>query len=281
MTQLHDPLTLPDMVAGAFTLSDTTAIVTGAGSVGAGIGIGRAAAILLAEAGAKVGLLDIDETAAAKTLEVIEARGGTGCVVACDMADDTQVADAVCQITDRYGSIQTLVNNVGIVGPPGTAEDVDLGAWDAAMRINVTAMAIAVRHVAPHMRRAGGGSIVNIASITGMGGGYPGLFYPTSKGATISLTRTMAAHYGHDGIRVNAVAPGQLLTPRITARGVSDEMRRHRTESSPLGTEGTGWDAGYAVLYLASPAARWVTGTLLPVDGGVTAVFPLQSPEPG
>jgi len=229
---------------------------------------------------AKVGLLDIDETAATETLRMIEERGGTGYVVACDLADDEQVADAVRQVTVRYGSLETLVNNVGIAGPPGTAEDVDLDAWDAAMRVNVTAMAIAARHAAPHMRRAGGGSIVNIASIAGMGGGYPGLFYPTSKGATISLTRTMAAHYGRDGIRVNAVAPGQLLTPRITVRGVSDEMRRNRTEISPLGTEGTGWDAGYAVLYLASPAARWVTGILLPVDGGVTAVLPLQSPEP-
>lgn len=267
------------MIADAFSLKGQTAVVAGAGSVGDGIGIGRAAAVLLAAAGASVGLIDISREAAEKTLRMIEDRGGQGHVIVADLSDDHQVASGIDAIVTRFGSIDILVNNVGVVGPPGTVEDVDLAAWEASMKINVSSMVITARHIVPHMKRAGGGSIVNVSSIAGMGGGYPAIFYPTSKGAVISLTKAMAAHHGPDGIRVNAVAPGQLFTPRISLRGVSDEMRENRAKVSVLGTEGTGWDAGYAILYLASGASRWITGIVLPVDAGMTAILPLQSPR--
>jgi NAD(P)-dependent dehydrogenase (short-subunit alcohol dehydrogenase family) len=264
--------------AEAFSLHGQTAIVAGAGSVGEGIGIGRASAILFAAAGARVGLIDTNADAAAETLELIEAQGGEAVVATADVSDVHEVSQAVMTIARQLGPARVLLNNVGIVGPGGTVEVTDLKRWDDALRTNITSMVMTSRFVIPQMRKLGGGSIINMSSIAGLGGGYPHTFYPTSKGAIVSLTKAMAAHHGFEGIRVNAVAPGQLLTPRISSRGVTDEMRQERTRISMLGTEGNGWDAGYAVLYLASGAARWVTGIVLPVDAGVTSYLRLQSP---
>ncbi|MQA83852.1 MAG: SDR family oxidoreductase [Streptosporangiales bacterium] len=268
----------PTGVRDAFDLTGRAALVTGAGSVTEGIGNGRAAAVLLAEAGARVGLLDLDAEAAQETLRLVEERGGEGIVVPADVADPVATRSAVEKVAAAYGSVDILVNNVGIVGPAGPATEIDPEAWDAAMRVNVTSMVTMARYCVPLMRQRGGGAIVNVSSTAGLGGGYPSLLYPTSKGAIISLTRSMAAHHGPEGIRVNAVAPGQVFTPRIAARGASQEMRDARRRVAPLRTEGDGWDVGYAILYLASPAARWVTGVVLPVDAGLTAAFPLQSP---
>ena len=274
-----EPTTPMPAFADAFSLRGRTAIVAGAGSVGTGVGIGRAAAILFASAGARVGLIDKDGAAAAETLKVIQARGGTGIAVEADVSDVGEVERAIASIREEFGPASVLLNNVGIVGPMGSAETTPVEDWDKALRINVTSMVVTSRFVIPDMRKLGGGSIINMSSIAGLGGGYPHAFYPTSKGAIVSLTKAMAAHHGSDGIRVNAVAPGQLFTPRISSRGVSDEMREARTKIAMLDTEGNGWDAGYAVLYLACPAARWVTGTVLAVDAGVTARLPLQSPN--
>jgi NAD(P)-dependent dehydrogenase (short-subunit alcohol dehydrogenase family) len=118
------------------------------------------------------------------------------------------------------------------------------------------------------MRKAGGGSSINIASVAGLAGGHPTLLYPTSKGAVANMTRAMAAHHGSDGIRVNCVAPGMVYTPMVYSRGMSAEMRAARRERSLLKTEGTGWDVGNAVLYLAGDEARW---GVLPVYAGATA----------
>jgi NAD(P)-dependent dehydrogenase (short-subunit alcohol dehydrogenase family) len=272
---VHDP---DPRLSEGFDLRGRTALVTGAGSVSSGIGIGRAAAVLLAEAGARVALLDRSRAAAEQTLHLLEGRGGEGLAVEADVGDPDSLRAAVEQTVQSLGPVDILVNNVGVVGPPGTAEEVDVVAWDEAMRVNVTAMVSTAKLCIPLMRTRGSGSIVNVSSVAGMVGGYPSLFYPTSKGAVISLTRAMAAHHGPDGIRVNAVAPGTLYTPRVAVRGMSEEMRAARRMGSPLRSEGTGWDAGYAIVYLASDAARWVTGVVLPVDAGVTAVLPLQSP---
>jgi NAD(P)-dependent dehydrogenase (short-subunit alcohol dehydrogenase family) len=278
MSTEFDPLEAATPIHALFDLSGTTAVVAGAGSIGEGIGIGRATAILLADAGAKVGLLDINREAAESTRALIERRGGTAHVVVADLASDDSVRFAIQEIDELYGPISTLVNNVGVVGPGGTAETVDLDAWDTGMSVNVKSMVITTRHVIASMRRAGGGSIINISSIAGMGGGYPSLFYPTSKGTIINLTKAMATHHGSDGIRVNTVAPGQVLTPRIEVRGLTPEMRAARNEVSVLASEGTGWDPAYATLFLASKAARWITGIVMPVDGGVTGTLPLRSP---
>jgi NAD(P)-dependent dehydrogenase (short-subunit alcohol dehydrogenase family) len=107
--------------------------------------------------------------------------------------------------------------------------------------------------------------------VAGLRGGHPSLLYPTSKSAVIGLTRAMAAHHGRAGIRVNCIAPGTVYTPMVTSRGMSEEMRQARAEVTLLGTEGTGWDIGYGVLFLASDEARWITGVTLPIDGGASA----------
>jgi NAD(P)-dependent dehydrogenase (short-subunit alcohol dehydrogenase family) len=247
------------------------AIVTGAGSRADGIGNGRAAAVLLAREGASVALLDEVAEWAAATGDLIAAEGGTSMVVPCDVTDEPAAAAAVRRIVDEWGRLDVLVNNVGIGGPPGTAVEVDVAEWERAMRVNVTSMVIMAKHAIPAMIRGGGGAIVNLSSVAGLTGGHPNLLYPTSKGAIVNLTRAMAAHHGRDGIRVNAIAPGMVYTPMVYTRGMTAEMREARRMRSLLQTEGTGWDVGQAVLFLASDEARWITGVTLPVDAGATA----------
>jgi NAD(P)-dependent dehydrogenase (short-subunit alcohol dehydrogenase family) len=252
-------------------LEGKVAIVTGAGSRGDGIGNGRAAAILLAREGACVGLLDAVPEWAAETLRQIEAEGGTAIVIGGDVTDSAACAAAVRSVVEAWGRLDVLVNNVGVGGPPGTAVEVDPEEWDRAMRVNVASMMLMAKHAIPEMLKQGGGSIINLASVAGLQGGHPSLLYPTSKAAVIGLTRAMAAHHGPAGIRVNAIAPGMVYTPMVYSRGMAPEMREARRQRSLLQTEGTGWDVGSAVLYLASDDARWVTGIVLPVDAGATA----------
>ena len=136
------------------------------------------------------------------------------------------------------------------------------------------------RFAIPQMRKLGRGAIVNIASVAGLQGGTPSLLYPTSKGAVVNMTRAMASHHGKEGIRVNCVAPGMIYTPMVAGR-MSAEMREVRRKRSLLQTEGSGWDVGHAVAYLASDEARWITGVILPVDAGTTAgQAPLNSLAP-
>jgi len=107
--------------------------------------------------------------------------------------------------------------------------------------------------------------------VAGLKGGHPSLLYPTSKGAVVNLTRAMAAHHGREGIRINCITPGTVYTPMVYSRGMTSEMREARKSRTLLGTEGTGWDIGYGALYLASDESRWVTGVILPIDGGAMA----------
>lgn len=254
-----------------FGLDGKAAIVTGAGSRGAGIGNGRAAAILLARAGARVGLVDSVREAAEVTLEAIEADGGEGLVVAADVSRSEDCAAAVNSVAEAFGGVDVLVNNVGIAGPGGNAEEVDADRWEETMAVNVSSMMLMAKHAIPLLRLSTGPAIVNVSSGAGLRAGHPALAYATSKGAVIQLSRAMAAHHGEEGIRVNCVAPGAVLTPMVEARGISPEMRERRRLQSLLGVEGTGWDTGMAVLFLASGLARWITGVVLPVDGGYAA----------
>jgi NAD(P)-dependent dehydrogenase (short-subunit alcohol dehydrogenase family) len=250
------------------------AIVTGAGSSAEGIGNGRAAAIMLARHGAKVGLVDFNEAAAAETARMIEEEGGESLVIQADVTDADSCQAAVRKTVERWNRLDILVNNVGTSRIRGNAVEVDLDAWDRGMRINVKSMVMMVRFAVPEMKASGGGSIINIASITAFHGGHPNLFYPTSKAAVVHLTRTMAGNHGTDGIRVNCVAPGFVYTPVVYGPGLPEGVREARRESSALKTEGTGWDVAYGILYLASDEARWVTGVILPIDAGASAVSP-------
>jgi len=250
------------------------AIVTGAGSSAEGIGNGRAAAIALARHGARVGLVDFNEASAAETSGMIEADGGESFAIQADVTDVAACEAAVRKMVERWGRLDILVNNVGTSRIRGNAVDVDLDAWDRGMQTNVKSMVMMVRFAVPEMKKSGGGSIINIASITAFHGGHPNLLYPTSKAAVVHLTRTMAGNHGADGIRVNCIAPGFVYTPVVYGRGLPEGVREMRREASALKTEGTAWDVAYGILYLASDEARWVTGVTLPIDAGVSAISP-------
>jgi NAD(P)-dependent dehydrogenase (short-subunit alcohol dehydrogenase family) len=252
-------------------LKDKVAIVTGAGSRSEGIGNGRAAAVLLAREGAKVALLDAKPELAEATRAMIGKDGGTCMVVAANVADPASCETAVGAVAQAWGRIDVLVNNVGIGGPSGNTVEVDPTAWDTAMRVNVTSMMLMAKYAIPQMRKVGAGSIVNIASIDGLRGGNQNLMYATSKGAIVNMTRAMASQHGPEGIRVNCIAPGYVYTPMVYAAGMNPELRDLRRRSNLLQTEGTGWDIGAGVVYLASEQARWVTGIILSIDGGSMA----------
>lgn len=253
------------------SLKGKVAVITGAGAHGDGIGNGRAAAILLAREGAHVALLDVNVEAAARTQTMIEKEGGSSAVFACNVTDPKSCGTIVDAVVAHWGTIDVLVNNVGVGGPRGTALDVDLDAWDWGLRVNLTSVLLMSRFCLPHMIAKRSGSIVNIASVAGLRGGHPNLLYATTKGAIVQMTRAMAANHGPAGIRVNCVAPGMVYTPMVYARGMSAELREKRRQRSLLQIEGTGWDVGQAVIYLAGDQARWVTGVILPVDAGATA----------
>jgi NAD(P)-dependent dehydrogenase (short-subunit alcohol dehydrogenase family) len=253
-------------------LAGKVAIVTGAGSRGEGIGNGRAAAVLFAREGAKVLLVDQDKTAAEATLGLIAAEGGTAAVFAADVTRSDQCRAMVDEAVRRWGRLDILDNNVGI-GGRGSVVEMDEAQWDRMMTVNVKSMMLAGKHAIPAMVRGGGGAIVNISSISAL---RPrGLTaYSASKGAVIALTRAMAIDHAAQNVRVNCIAPGPVYTPMVYAGGMSAELRDQRRRASPLGIEGTGWDIGHAALFLVSDEARYITGVVLPVDGGVTIASP-------
>jgi NAD(P)-dependent dehydrogenase (short-subunit alcohol dehydrogenase family) len=250
------------------------AIVTGAGSTAEGIGNGRGAALLMARHGAKIGLVDVDEASVNETARMIRDEGGDCVVIKGDVTDIKDCETIIGTTVDKFGGLDILVNNVGTSKVRGNAVDVDLDEWDRGMRINVKSMVMMARFAVPEMKKRSGGSIINIASITAFHGGHPNLLYPTSKAAVVHLTRTMAGNHGGDGIRVNCVAPGFVYTPVVYGRGLEEGVREMRRDASVLKIEGTGWDVAYAILYLSSDEARFMTGVTLPVDGGVSSISP-------
>jgi len=253
-------------------LKNQVAVISGAGSRTSGIGNGRAVAVAMAREGASVAVLDVDEGAARATNEMIASEGGRSVVIQCDVRREEACGHALDEVRETLGVPGILVNNVGIPGPAGTALDVDIEEWTRALHTNVTAMVLMARACLPQMIAAGRGCVINMASITGVMGGFPHLCYPTTKGAIISMTRSMAAHHARDGIRVNCIAPGLVYTPYVAGAGMSAEMRAQRSLSTPLGTEGTAWDVAGAAVFLASDEARWITGVVLPVDAGDSAI---------
>src|SRR5579871_4890366 len=260
-------------------LAGKVAIVTGGGAAGDGVGNGRAAAILLARAGTRVLVVDREIELAERTVAMIAEEGGEAIAFAADISDDAQASAMVRTAVERFGRLDFLDNNVGI-DARGSVLETDPSAWRRVMQINVETMYLASRHAIPAMiETAGGGAIVNISSISAL---RPrGLTaYTASKGAVIALTRAMAVDHGKDGIRVNCVAPGPMYTPMVYARGMSAAARDQRRRASVLGVEGTGWDVGYAVRFLLSDHARYITGQTLVVDGGATLVGPARAPDP-
>jgi NAD(P)-dependent dehydrogenase (short-subunit alcohol dehydrogenase family) len=256
------------------------AIVTGAGAADDGIGNGRAAALLLAQAGARVLVVDVKRELAERTVQMIAAAGGTALAHAADVTDDAQCQAMVARAREAFARLDFLDNNVGI-GGRGSVVTVQPADWRRVMQVNVESMYLASRHAIPAMiETAGGGAIVNVSSISALRprGLTP---YSTSKGAVIALTRAMAVDHGKEHIRVNCVAPGPVFTPMVYADGMTDEARERRRRASVLGIEGSGWDVGHAVRFLLSSHARYITGQTLVVDGGVTIQAPARNTDRG
>ena len=248
-----------DSLQADLGLEGKVAIVAGGGAAGDGIGNGRAAAILLARAGASVFVVDRSLELAEGTVRMIESEAGVAVAFEADLTDEDQCAAMVEAAVAQFGRLDVLDNNIGIASLSAVTEETQ-SQWERVMRVNVEAMFLNAKHAIPAMIKSGdGGAIVNISSIAalrprGMSA------YSTSKAAVIGLTRAMAIDHASDGIRVNCVAPGVVYTPMVYADGMSEEAREQRRKYSLLGVEGTGWDIGRAVVFLSSGWARYITG---------------------
>jgi NAD(P)-dependent dehydrogenase (short-subunit alcohol dehydrogenase family) len=253
-------------------LQDKIAIVTGAGSRGAGVGNGKAASLLFSRESAKVCLVDNVLARAEETLAEITKEGGDAFAIEADVSKDADCKRVVDEAVRRYGRVDILHNNVGIDPGVVSVVDVDEPTWDQVMDVNVKSMMLMSKHAVPVMAANGGGAILTVSSISALRprGLTP---YTTSKQAVIGLTQAMAVDHASQGIRVNCIAPGPVFTPMV-AEHMTPERRAIRAKASPLGTEGTAWDIGWAAVFLASEEARWITGQVLVVDGGTTLVGP-------
>ncbi|HEY5280999.1 MAG TPA: SDR family oxidoreductase [Pseudolabrys sp.] len=258
-------------------LKDKIALITGAGSVGPGWGNGRATAVRFAAEGAKIFAVDRNLDATAETVARVKAVGGDIVVHECDVTDSKSVAAMVQTCVDRYGRIDVLVNNVGGSahgGPVEMAEEV----WDGQVDFNLKSVFLTLKYVLPVMERQGGGSVVNLASTSGIRfTGAVQVGYAATKAAVIQLSRVVAVQYAAKRIRVNTVIPGQLHTPMVEARlarqragGDIEALLAQRQKRIPIGFMGDGRDTANAALFLASDEARFVTGTELVVDGGMS-----------
>ncbi len=255
-------------VAPLFRLDGEAAMMTGAGH-----GIGRIAALTLAEAGAAIAVTDIDAEAAAKVASEIEMAGGRAQAYTLDVGDLPSIPGIVSRIDGDLGRIDVLVNNVGIAEREPTLETT-LETWERIMTVNVSAAFLCCREVGRAMVAAGRGRIINVASIMGLTGGglYPNLAYHTSKGALINMTRALAVEWARSGVRVNAIAP-TYVTTRLTEKLRADkEMVARIEDRTPMGRFAEPEEMAGAILFLASQASSMVTGHTLPVDGGWLAI---------
>jgi NAD(P)-dependent dehydrogenase (short-subunit alcohol dehydrogenase family) len=260
-------------------LKGKSALVTGAGTAGGGWGNGKACAAQLAREGAKVVCFDLDAELAEEAAASIRAEGGDAVAVAGNAAISADVKCAVDTAVRAFAGLDIVVNNVGIVVPGGVVE-LSEDDWDRAFNVNLKSCFLSMKHAIPEMLKRGGGSVVNISSISSiryLGKTY--VSYYTTKAAMNHMTRVTAAEYAGRQIRVNAVLPGLMDTPmaRISAlknHGVEpgdlDAVWRKRADRIPMGWMGDAFDVAKAVSFLASDDARFITGQTLVVDGGMT-----------
>ena len=262
------------------SLAERIALVVGAGQTpGARIGNGRATALLFARAGAAVIALDRDRASAEETVAMIEAEGGRAKALAADVTEEAVIASAVREVVARHGRIDVLQYNVGVAYTGGDAplDELEEEGFDRVMAINLRGMVMACKHVAPMMRSQGRGVITSVSSIAAVVD-YKQVTYKVSKAGMIAFSRQLALDCAADGVRVNTILPGYMDTPMAVdtqARRSGrprDEIAAARDATVPLkGGMGSAWDVAQASLFLASDAARFITGVALPVDGGTLA----------
>lgn len=250
-----------------FLVTGQSAIVTGGGD-----GIGKATCLLLAEAGASVAVLDKDGEKAGAVAQQIVKDGGAAAAYAVDVTDEPALEAAFADVVARTARLDILVNNAGIAVRAAamtlTTED-----WNRVLGVNLTGMFLCARIAARHMQLLGhGGTIVNTASIMGLSGGlYPNVAYQTTKGGVVNMTRALALEWVEHGIRVNAVAPTYVNTQFIAGLIARPEVLATIKAATPMGRLAEPEEIATAILFLASPAAAMITGSILPVDGGFLA----------
>jgi len=239
---------------------------------GAGTGIGRAITFAFAREGAKLTLVGRRK---GPLEDVAKESGGSPLVLAADVSQQRDIDRILSETIKHFGGLNVLVNNAGILHI-GTAEQITEEQWDETFSINVRGLWLLSRSVLPHMRKSGGGSIINIASVLGINGARNRASYAPSKGAVILLTKCMAIDHGHENIRVNAICPSFVetdLTAEVMRKAADpDAVRRERISVHPAGRLGQPKDIAGMAVYLASDESGWVTGAALPVDGGYLAV---------
>lgn len=242
---------------------------------GAALGLGRAMATRVAQEGARVAILDILETDGAALVEQLSARGHDVRFWRCDVSSEAEVERVIHEVATHFGRLDVLVNNAGVAGASKPTHELTEAEWDWVQAINVKGVFFCTKHAIPHLRHAGGGSIINLSSIYGLVGAPDLPPYHASKGAVRLMSKTDALIYAPEKIRVNSVHPGFIWTPMVehhlAASGDPVEGRAATDALHPLGHMGEPDDIAWGVVYLASDEAKFVTGSELVIDGGYTA----------
>jgi NAD(P)-dependent dehydrogenase (short-subunit alcohol dehydrogenase family) len=262
-------------------LKQRNCLVIGGGSIAAGLSIGRAISTAYARAGARVAVADLNVASAAETVELIRSEGGAAESFRVDVLDDASIVALVQEVSARIGPIDVLHNNVGL-SKGGDSRNVTAADWRRVQDANVTSLHIAAQAVLPGMMERRRGVILTTSSIAALRHlGYTSLAYAATKAAAIAFTRTLAIDYAPFGIRANTIVAGLMDTPRIGVYlraaypGTSlEEMKEKRHKVVPLGRMGSPWDIAEAAVFLASDRAKYITGTELIVDGGISATVP-------
>jgi NAD(P)-dependent dehydrogenase (short-subunit alcohol dehydrogenase family) len=242
---------------------------------GSSLGIGHQTAVRLAEEGALVAITDVLDAAGAETVAAIEKNGGQAAYWHLDVSKEAEVKRVMSEIAAKWGKIDILVNNAGISGANKPTDEITEEEWDKLMSINVKGVFFCTKHAIPFLRKAGGGSIINLSSIYGIIGAGDVSPYHASKGAVREMSKNDAISFAKDKIRVNSVHPGFIWTPMVENfakdTGSADAARKALDALHPLGHIGEPDDIAYGIVYLASDESKFVTGSELVIDGGYTA----------
>lgn len=258
--------TAQPLLKAGLRLDGKTVLITGSGG-----GIGAGIAEVLGSLGAVVGINDVDPIAAGRTVDAIESAGGRAFAAPGNVTDDEQTRSMIDRLVERTGRLDGLVNNAGIAGPQ-RLEEIGPSEWSRVLAVNLTAPFRLCVHAAPHLRAAGAGRIVNIASIAGIRVSVlGGAAYTTSKAGLIGMTRHLAMEFARDGITVNAILPGVTMTPLVQSKTTAPALKEI-CNTVPVGRVGTPIDVGWLTAFLLSDVAGYISGTATEIDGAVTVL---------